>query len=222
MAQFVELRLINILHFQTMIASKAARMVLAAPGKFSRTSACAPRMAPRPVLFSARASYIAGFGGAANVLLGRQRYGIPIVGTMANLFVQVHDDEMVAFENFARARPEGVILLIVTTPGGRTKGRGACAGKARRPTPRHPDPRRPHRQRRSYKNGEKVRAILDAGGVEEVIILVSGGINEDVLLKMAAAKAPIDGFGVPRPTPRSTPPRRSRTMESTAGRDQLS
>ena len=41
-----------------------------------------------------------------------------------------------------------------------------------------------------------MRAILDAGGLEEIIILVSGGINEDVLLKMAAAKAPIDGFGI--------------------------
>jgi nicotinate phosphoribosyltransferase len=43
---------------------------------------------------------------------------------------------------------------------------------------------------------KKVRSILDAGGLKDVIILVSGGINEDVLLKMAAAKAPIDGFGI--------------------------
>ena len=64
-------------------------------------------------MFAARASYIAGFAGAANVLAG-ERYGIPIVGTMAHSFVQVHDDEMTAFENFARARPEGVILLIDT------------------------------------------------------------------------------------------------------------
>ena len=64
-------------------------------------------------MFSARASYIAGFAGAANVLAG-ERYGIPIVGTMAHSFVQVHDDEMIAFENFARARPDGLILLIDT------------------------------------------------------------------------------------------------------------
>ena len=113
MAQIVETRLINILHFQTMIASKAARMVLAAPGKILSDFGLRTAHGAEAGLFSARASYIAGFGGAANVLAG-ERYGIPIVGTMAHSFVQVHDDEMTAFENFARSRPEGVILLIDT------------------------------------------------------------------------------------------------------------
>jgi nicotinate phosphoribosyltransferase len=80
-------------------------MVLARPGKILSDFGCAPRTAPRPDLFSARASYIAGFGGAANVLAG-ERYGIPIVGTMAHSFVQVHDDEMTAFENFAARGPK--------------------------------------------------------------------------------------------------------------------
>ena len=62
-------------------------------------------MAPRPGLFSARASYIAGFAGAANVLAG-ERYGVPIVGTMAHSFVQVHDDEMHGVREF-RARAAG-------------------------------------------------------------------------------------------------------------------
>ncbi|MGB8577520.1 MAG: nicotinate phosphoribosyltransferase, partial [Pseudolabrys sp.] len=113
MAQFVETRLINILHFQTLIASKAARMVLAAPGKILSDFGLRTSHGAEAGLFSARASYIAGFAGAANVLAG-ERYGIPIVGTMAHSFVQVHDDEMTAFENFARARPDGVILLIDT------------------------------------------------------------------------------------------------------------
>ena len=112
-AQLVETRLINILHFQTLIASKAARMVLAAPGKILSDFGLRTAHGAEAGLFSARASYIAGFAGAANVLAG-ERYGVPIVGTMAHSFVQVHDDEMQAFENFARARPEGVILLIDT------------------------------------------------------------------------------------------------------------
>src|ERR1700730_12770815 len=112
-AQLVETRLINILHFQTLIASKAARMVLAAPGKILSDFGLRTAHGAEAGLFSARASFIAGFAGAANVLAG-ERYGIPVVGTMAHSFVQVHDDEMTAFENFARARPEGVILLIDT------------------------------------------------------------------------------------------------------------
>ena len=112
-AQLVESRLINILHFQTLIASKAARMVLAAPGKILSDFGLRTAHGAEAGLYSARASYLAGFAGAANVLAG-ERYGVPIVGTMAHSFVQVHDDEMTAFENFARARPQGVILLIDT------------------------------------------------------------------------------------------------------------
>jgi nicotinate phosphoribosyltransferase len=193
-AQLVETRLINILHFQTMIASKAARMVLAAPGKILSDFGLRTAHGAEAGLFSARASYIAGFFGAANVLAG-ERYGIPIVGTMAHSFVQVHDDEMTAFENFARSRPDGVILLIDTydTEAGARKvvqlapklkadgiairgvriDSGDLAAMAR-----------------------KVRTILDAGGLNDVIILVSGGINEDVLQTMTATKAPIDGYGI--------------------------
>ena len=100
-----------------------------------------------------------------------ERYGVPIVGTMAHSFVQVHDDEMQAFENFARARPDGVILLIDTydTEAGARKvvelapklkatasPSAACASTAAT----------------SPRMARKVRAILDAGGLKDVIILV--------------------------------------------------
>jgi nicotinate phosphoribosyltransferase len=194
MAQIVETRLINILHFQTMIASKAARMVLAAPGKILSDFGLRTAHGAEAGLFSARASYIAGFSNAANVLAG-ERYGIPIVGTMAHSFVQVHDDEMTAFENFARSRPEGVILLIDTYD------TEAGARKVVELAPRLKTDGIAIRGVRIDSGdlsemAKKVRGILDAGGLKDVIILVSGGINEDVLLKMAAAKAPIDGFGI--------------------------
>jgi nicotinate phosphoribosyltransferase len=193
-AQLVETRLINILHFQTLIASKAARMVLAAPGKILSDFGLRTAHGAEAGLFSARASYIAGFAGAANVRAGA-RYGIPIVGTMAHSYVQVHDDEMAAFENFARARPEGVVLLIDTydTEQGARKvvelaPRLQADGIAIRGV--------------RIDSGDliamskKVRVILDAGGLQDVIILVSGGINEDVLKTMQAQAAPIDGFGI--------------------------
>ena len=194
MAQIVETRLINILHFQTMIASKAARMVLAAPGKILSDFGLRTAHGAEAGLFSARASYIAGFGGAANVLAG-ERYGIPIVGTMAHSFVQVHDDEMTAFENFARSRPEGVILLIDTYD---------TEAGARKVVQLAPKLKADGINIRGVRidsgdlgaMAKKVRAILDAGGLSDVIIVVSGGINEDVLQTMTASKAPIDGYGI--------------------------
>ena len=193
-AQLVETRLINILHFQTLIASKAARMVLAAPGKILSDFGLRTAHGAEAGLYSARASYLAGFAGAANVLAG-ERYGVPIVGTMAHSFVQVHDDEMQAFENFARARPQDVILLIDTydTEQGARKvvelaPRLQADGIAIRGV--------------RIDSGDltamakKVRRILDDGGLRDVIILVSGGVNEDVLQTMKKAGAPIDGFGI--------------------------
>src|SRR5215813_5291959 len=194
MAQIVETRLINILHFQTMVASKAARMVLAAPGKILSDFGLRTAHGAEAGLFSARASYIAGFSSAANVLAG-ERYGIPIVGTMAHSFIQVHDDEMTAFENFARSRPEGVILLIDTYD------TEAGARKVVELAPRLKADGIAIRGVRIDSGdlgvmAKKVRGILDAGGLNDVIILVSGGINEDVLQTMMAAKVPIDGFGI--------------------------
>ncbi len=193
-AQLVETRLINILHFQTLIASKAARMVLAAPGKNLADFGLRTAHGAEAGLYSARASYIAGFAGAANVLAG-ERYGIPVVGTMAHSFVQVHDDEMAAFENFARARPDGVILLIDTYD------TEAGARKVVELAPRLKADGIAIRGIRIdsgdlIESARKVRGILDAGGLKDAIILVSGGINEDVLQGMMAAKAPIDGFGI--------------------------
>ncbi|MGN6570740.1 MAG: nicotinate phosphoribosyltransferase [Pseudolabrys sp.] len=193
-AQIVESRLINILHFQTMVASKAARMVLAAPGKNLADFGLRTAHGAEAGLFSARASYIAGFGGAADVAAGH-RYGIPIVGTMAHSFIQVHDDEATAFENYARARPDGVILLIDTY--------NTEAG-ARKVVALAPRLKRDGIAIRGVRidsgdliaSARMVRGILDAGGLKDVIILVSGGINEDVLQVMMREKAPIDGFGI--------------------------
>jgi len=193
-AQLIETRLINILHFQTMVASKAARMVLAAPGKILSDFGLRTAHGAEAGLFSARASYIAGFSSAANVLAA-ERYGIPIVGTMAHSFVQVHDDEMTAFENFAHSRPEGVVLLIDTYD---------TEAGARKVVQLAPKLKADGIAIRGIRidSGDlatmatKVRGILDAGGLKDVIILVSGGINEDVLQVMTATKAPIDGFGI--------------------------
>jgi nicotinate phosphoribosyltransferase len=193
-AQLVESRLINIMHFQSLIASKAARMVLAANGKSLADFGLRSAHGSEAGLLSARASYIAGFAGVANVEAG-ERFGIPVVGTMAHSFIQIHDDESMAFENFARSRPDGVIFLIDTfdTEAGarkvvdlapRLKADGIGIRGVR------------------IDSGDmiamarKVRRILDAGGLKDAIILVSGGVDEDFIAKVVTSGAPIDGFGV--------------------------
>ena len=193
-AQLVESRIINILHFQTLIASKAARMVLAAQGKSLADFGLRSAHGAEAGLLAARASYIAGFSGAANVEAG-ERFGIPVVGTMAHSFVQIHDDESAAFENFARSRPDGVIFLIDTF--------NTEAG-ARKVVALAPRLRSEGVNIRGVRidSGDmiamsrKVRRILDEGGLNDVIILASGGVDEDFIAKVVELEAPIDGFGV--------------------------
>jgi nicotinate phosphoribosyltransferase len=101
-AQLVETRIINLLQLETLIASKAARMVLAAPGKTLIDFGLRRAHGAEAGLLAARASYLAGFAGSATVL-AEARFGVPIFGTMAHSFIQAHDDEVQAFVNFARA-----------------------------------------------------------------------------------------------------------------------
>ena len=113
MAQLVETRIMNLLNFQIMIASKAARSILVASGKPVIDFGLRRAHGAEAGLLAARASYLAGFSGTATVLAG-MHYGVPIYGTMAHAFVQAHDDETAAFEHFAQAQPDNTFLLIDT------------------------------------------------------------------------------------------------------------
>ena len=193
-AQLVETRIINLLHFETLVASKAARMVLAAPGKQLVDFGLRRAHGAEAGLLAARASYLAGFTGTATTLAA-PKFGVPIYGTMAHSFVQAHDSEEDAFLNFARARPEGLILLIDTYDTER------AAEKVVRLAPVL---RREGITIRGVRldsgdladHAVKVRRILDAGGLKEAIIFASGGLDEDELLAIEGKRAPIDGYGV--------------------------
>jgi len=118
-----------------------------------------------------------------------------MVGTMAHSFVQTHDDEARAFEDFARARPDGVVLLIDTFD------TEAGARKVVELAPKLKSDGITIRGVRIDSGdmiamSRRVRAILDDGGLEDVIILVSGGVDEDFIANAVASGAPIDGFGV--------------------------
>ena len=193
-AQLVETRLINLVHFQTVIASKAARMVLAAPGRQLVDFGLRRAHGAEAGLLAARASYLAGFAGTATVLAGRD-FAIPVVGTMAHSFVQAHADEATAFEHFARVRPKALTLLIDTydTERGasivarlapRLAAEGITVGAVRLDSGD------------LGAHARAVRAILDAAGLPAIRILASGGLDEHSLLSLCRGGAPIDAFGV--------------------------
>lgn len=193
-AQLVETRLINLLHFQTLIASKAARMVLMAPDKLLVDFGLRRAHGAEAGLLAARASYIAGFTGTATVQAGMQ-FGIPLFGTMAHSFVQAHDDELLAFEHFAHAQPDNVVLLIDTYD------TEAAARKVVAIAPRlEREGIRIQGVRIDSGNladhARKVRQILDAGGLQHVTIFASGDLDEYLLRDMFASGAPIDGLGI--------------------------
>jgi len=193
-AQLVESRLINLLHFQTLIASKAARSVLMAPGKLLVDFGFRRAHGAEAGLMAARASYLAGFAGTATVLAA-PLFDIPVYGTMAHSFVQAHDQETLGFEHFARSLPRNVVLLIDTYD------TEAAAEKVVQLAPKLV------RDGITIKgvrldsgdladHARKVRRILDEGGLKEVTIFASGSVDEYLLKRLMEAGAPIDGFGI--------------------------
>jgi len=193
-AQLIETRIINLLHFQTLIASKAARSVLAAPGKLLVDFGLRRAHGAEAGLLAARAAYLAGFSGTATVLAG-QRYGIPLFGTMAHSYVQAHDSEAAAFRNFSRAQRDNMALLIDTYDTeaaahkvvalARELAQEGIAIKGVRID--------------SGDLGElarRVRPILDEGGLRAATIFASGDLDEHRLRELLAGGAPIDGFGI--------------------------
>jgi nicotinate phosphoribosyltransferase len=193
-AQLVETRLLNALHFQSLIASKAARLVLAASGKTLVDFGLRRAHGGEAGLMAARASYLAGFAGSAT-LLAERSFGIPSYGTMAHSFVEVHDDETEAFEHFARSRPDDLTLLVDTydTEDGARK----VVSLARRLAV---DGIRVSAVRLDSGDlvglARAVRRILDDGGLADVRIFASGGLDEDEVLRIVTESAPIDGFGI--------------------------
>jgi nicotinate phosphoribosyltransferase len=194
-AQLVETRVMNILHFQTMIASKAARAVIHAPDKVLVDFGLRRAHAAEAGLYAARATYLAGMAGTATVLAGKL-YGVPLFGTMAHSFIQAHDGEIAAFENYARSHPDNITFLIDTYD------TEAAAHKVVQLAPKLArDGIRIRAVRLDSgdlaQHARNVRKIFDDGGLQDVKIIASGGVDEFTLRDLLnVQKAPIDGFGI--------------------------
>src|SRR5262245_55238883 len=193
-AQLVESRLINLLNLQTMVASKAARCVLAADQRMLVDFGLRRAHGAEAGLLASRASYLAGFDGTATVLAGMM-FAIPIFGTMAHAYVQAHDSEREAFETFARAQPGNVVLLIDTYD--TEQGARVVAELA----PRLRESGIAIKAVRLDSgdlavHSRNVRRILDDAGLSEIGIFCSGNLDEYRLRDLIRGGAPIDGFGI--------------------------
>ena len=193
-AQLVESRLINLVHYSTVIASKAARAVLVAPGKRLVDFGLRRSHGAEAGLLAARAAYLAGFAGTSAVSAG-MAYGIPVFGTMAHSFVQAHEDEARAFEDFARVFPRAATLLIDTydTEEGARKV-AALAPRLRAEGIEIGGVRLDSGDLGTL--AKSVRRILDEAGLGSTTIFASGNLDERRVRDLLAGGAPIDGFGV--------------------------
>ncbi|MBN2112665.1 MAG: nicotinate phosphoribosyltransferase [Acidimicrobiia bacterium] len=192
-AQLAETFLINTVGFHTLIASKAARVTLAAGEKDWVDFGARRAHGADAALGAARSAWLAGAAATSLVLAGH-RFGIPVTGTMAHSYVLSHPSESEAFLAFARTFPEDAVLLIDTfdtVAGARVAVAAAreLAAEGIRVAGVRLD------SGDMAMLAREVRRILDEAGFPDIRILASGGLDEHSVAALAAA-APIDGFGV--------------------------
>jgi nicotinate phosphoribosyltransferase len=192
-AQLLETLLLNQINFQTMIATKAARIVLAADGKGDSVVDFSPRRdhGIDAAMKVARASAVAGLGGTSNVAAA-MRYGLQPVGTMAHSYVLSFESEEEAFDEFMRDNPGNALLLVDTydTLQGVRRAIEAARGTGIPLTGIRLD------------SGDlaglarEARRLLDEAGFDEAVIVASGDLEEYKIAELCREGVPIDLWGV--------------------------
>jgi nicotinate phosphoribosyltransferase len=186
-AQIVETYLTSTIAYQTMVATKAARVVEAAAGRTVVEFGTRRAHGPQAGTVAARASYIGGCAGTSNVLAGK-RWGIPVYGTAAHSWVMAFDDEAEAFRRFIDVFGEKSILLVDTYDPLEGARKAAALPQRFRGV--------------RLDSGDllaqslAVRRILDENGHSDAIIMASGDLNEQKIAALVAGGARLDAFGV--------------------------
>ena len=193
-AMLLETAVMNVVHLSTLLATKAARYVLAADGAGLADFGFRRAHGLEAGIEAARAAYIGGVDSTSTVEAGR-RFGIPVSGTMAHSFIQAVGDEAAAFADFAHDHPENTILLVDTydtlegvrraiAVGHDLRARGADLVGIR------------------LDSGDldslarSARSLLDEAGFEQTRIVASGGLDEHRVAALVGAGAPIDAYGI--------------------------
>jgi len=186
-AQIVETYLLAAIHFQTMIASKAARVVAAARGRQVIEFGTRRAHGIAAGVLAARAAYLAGCTGTSNAYAGHV-FGIPTFGTQAHSWIMAHDDEQVAFDRFLDVFPETATLLVDTYNVRRAIEKIISLG--RKPAGIRLD------SGNLVEDSRWARRRLDRVGWQEVKIFASGDLDEYRIAKLLRRGAIVDGFGV--------------------------
>ena len=193
-AQIVETLLLNLFNVQTMLATKAARVVEAAGGRTVVDFAARRTQGVDSAIKLARSAYIGGFAGTSNVLAAL-RHSVPAVGTMAHSFITSFTSELEAFSAYAASFPRNSTFLVDTYD--TLQGVRNAISAAHR--------MREHGHELNairLDSGDFValsneaREMLDVAGLPNVQVLASGGLDEFQIEDLLKAGAAIDGFGV--------------------------
>jgi len=186
-AQLVETSLLSIVHFQTLIASKAARVITAASGRPVVEFGSRRAHGVEAGVLAARAAFVGGCEGTSNTYAGR-RFGIPVYGTQAHSWIMAHEDEAEAFRDFLNVFPENSTLLVDTYDVRAAIEKIVALG------------RKPGGVR--LDSGDVladsiwVRKRLDQAGWNDAQIFASGELDEDRIETLVRSGACIDAFGV--------------------------
>ncbi len=195
-AQMIESMVLNVMNHQSLVATKANRIVRAAQGRAVMEFGTRRAHGPDAAIYGARAAYIGGCVGTACTLTDSY-FGVPALGTMAHSWIQSFPDELTAFKAYAEAYPDNCTLLIDTyhvvesgLPNAIEAFRSVIAPKGYRPKGVRID------------SGDLaylskiVRRALDEAGFQDCGIVASNALGEDIIADLMQQKAPIDSFGV--------------------------
>ena len=186
-AQIIETYFLSMINYQTLIASKASRVVQAADGREVIDFGTRRAHGPQAGVLAARACFVGGCVGTSNVLAAKE-LGITPIGTIAHSWVMAFDDEYKSFQNFHKIFPDNTVLLIDTYDTIKGAKLATRIGKKLKGV------------RLDSGNitilSKKVRKILDAAGLEHVKITASGDLNEYKICQVIEKGACIDSFGV--------------------------
>lgn len=186
-AQIVETFLLSVINFQTLIASKAARVVHAAGGRGVVEFGGRRAHGTEAAMLAARAAYVGGCIGTSNLEAGKT-FGIPVYGTMAHSFVMSFEEEMESFRAYHRVFPDAAVLLLDTYDTLAAAEKVQEFGSSLRGV--------------RLDSGDlaalskKVRASLNSAGMSETKILASGDLDEFEIARLIDLRAEIDVFGV--------------------------
>jgi nicotinate phosphoribosyltransferase len=192
--QLVETALLNCINFQTLVATKAARVCLAAKGDRVVEFGLRRAQGPDGGLSASRAAYIGGCSGTSNTLAG-ERFGIPVSGTHAHSWVMAFDSELQAFRAYAASMPNNVVFVIDTYDTLQGARNAVTVGRELRERGHELVGVRIDSGDLAWLS-KRVRTILDDGGLAQAVIVASNELDEHLIASLKDQGARIDVWGV--------------------------